>query len=294
MNSPTVAVCGSLNVDSIWLLAKMPKYHEKIRALAHGKICGGSATHTALAIASTGVDVSLIGEIQSAEDAKKFNDELSGQGIGMKGVEVGRTFRSGQSVVLLCDSDKRIITAPSSPMEPPIPTAAQLEVAEQSTWIHLAATEDKWSTAIVRHALKAGAELSIEMKGNSFPHLIKHATVAFMNSEEFKRLYNISVNQATALAFWPKIGPMCSLVVTNSGGPVHVFSPRRNGDRLHYTVEVPKLESKITNRNGAGDTFNGGFISSFIQNKDINLAIIDGQSHAAKKLTSEVFPAQPS
>lgn len=272
-----IAICGSTNLDLIWTIDAFPRSHTKIRATAHYARVGGSGAITSIysarncqtyLISQVGTDPAGVDCINALRASRVNTDYVRTTGV------------TNKAAILLAGADKRIITSPKRPtprkIEPRI-----LDLISNCSLLHIAEKADAFNSALAEHAYNMGIPVTVEMKANKNKQLLRFASGVFLNSIEYQMLTNSDISKSATRALG--LPSNAFAVITNDGGPIFLAQH----DCLD-TVQIPTLEAPIRNRNGAGDSFNGGFISHYVNSSDLVASILAGQQSAALRLTSAI------
>lgn len=284
-----IAIYGSINLDTVWILPEIPGPHTKIRALDFSVSVGGSASHTAISVANEGHHASIISDLPNDSKGLWCLEQLQKNNIDTSGINIGSIPFTGEATVLLYGSDKRIITSPKNNVPELILTSNQTRLIKTADWIHLTSSDSSRAEEILNTVLKrrlAGEKvaLSVETKGIINKKIIDHSDFAFINAQEFKNLFGFPVEKSPYENVLPLIGNRCTLIVTNEGRPIYSLKNIDLNNCKSISHPIENIDHKIVNRNGAGDTFNGGFISSYVLNNNLQESIIRGQNAAVNKL----------
>jgi adenosine kinase len=96
---------------------------------------------------------------------------------------------------------------------------------------------------------------------------------------------------AKAIAALPKSNPSRprTVVITHGAEPTLVVSAAAPEDVRSYPVHVLTQE-EITDTNGAGDAFAGGFMGALVAGKDLDAAVAAGQKLAALSVQEARVP----
>src|SRR5277367_259311 len=105
-------VLGSLNLDLVLHVPRMPAAGETLASDASATFCGGKGANQAVACARMGAAVSMIGRIGDDPAGAMLRTALTDEGIDPAGVVVTEGVASGTAAILLTpDGQNRIILA---------------------------------------------------------------------------------------------------------------------------------------------------------------------------------------
>ena len=84
---PKILVLGSLNLDLVLQVPRLPGAGETLASESSASHCGGKGANQAVACARLGASVSMIGRIGADPAGAMLRDALAAAGIGL---EIGR------------------------------------------------------------------------------------------------------------------------------------------------------------------------------------------------------------
>jgi sugar/nucleoside kinase (ribokinase family) len=265
---PKVLVFGSISVDNIWELSRIPRDHEKIDAKAMYTVVGGSGANTASWLSNFGHDVTLIGAVGDDVDSKWIISELESQKIKAKSIKRIKGKTANHAISLISGSTKRIIRQRNIDMKNISWGISELKtLINKVDHVHISSIESKTSEDISNIARSLNKSISIELNGRKMSAQRKNADVLFCNSIELKTIFNISISKLSSAGLAKMIpGFNGNLVVTNGANSVVAVTP-------HFKItEKVKKWGKIKDRTGAGDSFDAGFLSSWLTNSPENVS----------------------
>jgi sugar/nucleoside kinase (ribokinase family) len=252
-----IAIVGSVNLDTIYVLPETLAPHSKLRAESKTKSLGGSATITAAWMGRFGRSVKLYGHVGNDVEGSWCLEQLAKcPNVDCTGVEVidGET---STAVSLVNGSDKRIVTYRRSMKHRPL-ASADLTGVDHLHIVHPdgdVAFEDDLRRHLSRNPTMT---VSIELNGRTGDPYVQHADLAFANEDEVNRTFGVSFDQRNErfATMMPREGSM--LVVTcGSNGAIAIARDS--------TSSVPALQDiTVIDRTGAGDAFNAGYLTSFV------------------------------
>lgn len=107
--SSKIAVIGSINFDSTFELADLPRPGETVLSKSRTDRPGGKGANQAVAIAAQGEPVELLARVGGDGTGEHLLDYLLGRGVGVKSVEVLSDYSTGAAVVLVASSGENEI-----------------------------------------------------------------------------------------------------------------------------------------------------------------------------------------
>ena len=125
MAQPLITIIGSLNVDLITRVTRVPKAGETLLTQSYDTGCGGKGANQAVACARLSrnpndqlglVDVQMVGAVGSDAFGKELVDSLGRNGIGTAQVEERQSQQTGVAVIIVEEDtgDNRILMSPNA------------------------------------------------------------------------------------------------------------------------------------------------------------------------------------
>ncbi|GAA2011700.1 hypothetical protein JL107_06845 [Nakamurella flavida] len=251
-----VLCLGSLLLDTIAVVHRLPGEDERVEAEHIVLAGGGNASTAAVAMARLGVDVDFAGVVGDDRIGRMVLDGLAAEGVGTDHVEVRRGVETGASVVVVnTDSATRtILTRPAT-----TPTA----VPGGFDWIHV----DKVGYRALREIPDrhpTGARISLD-DGNPVPDL---------------DLGMIDLYVPTAAVLLERFGgsdPLTAARRARDAGARTVVATdgargsfALDGDAAAYAPALPVVPLSSL---GAGDVFHGALLAAVVLGRDLPEAI---------------------
>lgn len=275
-----IAVAGSISCDQIFELSEPPLAHAKIRAVSKRRCLGGSATITAAWLGKLGHSVQLFGQVGNDSDGEWCMSELAKcPNLDISNVKVlpGST---GVAVVLSSGADKRIVTFKDA-TTPRLRTIPEITGHDHLHVVH--PDNDLNFDGSLNSALKNNPRMtmSIDLNGRSGMPYLRNADIAFTNFDEVRRAFHRPFDEIkdSILNSMSTGNPV--LVVTMGSGGAASFTPGASW------TQPPKDKVEIVDRTGAGDSFNAGYLDSFLNHQPIEANLERGLAIAAKCLTGK-------
>ena len=278
MRKARVLVFGSINADEIWDLPRFPHEHEKIDAHAVANTVGGTGANTSSWLAYYGHDVTLLGAVGDDRNGEWILRDLKSQGIHTKYIQRMRKTATNHAVCMVAGRTKRISRHRSvefSKISWPREKISRL--ISHVDHVHIAAIESEMSQFIAAEAKSQGKTVSMEMNGRPMPSQRDFADLLFLNSIEYEQLFHQKLSTLTPKNFstvLPKYNG--TLVVTNGIQSIVAVNFEKR-----YALKVTKW-TVIKDRTGAGDSFDAGFISSWLATQNIDEALALGSATSSE------------
>ena len=104
-----IAVIGSLNMDLVFQLARLPLPGETMSGSDYAEHFGGKGANQAVAAARMGSDVFMIGAVGDDAFGHAMRQNLQKESIHTEGISVKSDFGSGKAVILVANGDNSIV-----------------------------------------------------------------------------------------------------------------------------------------------------------------------------------------
>lgn len=276
-----VTVVGSMNMDLVVNTDEIPRIGETILGKELLQIPGGKGANQGVAIAKLNNNITFLGKV--GKDS--FGDELL-RSMGDAGVNIDHIEREDISTgIAVINVDKEgnnnIVVIPG----------ANGRVDSEYLNRHISAFEDAdvivFQLEIPLETVKEGLRISKSLGKKTIlnpapamdldDEIIENVDILIPNEHELGRLSNIEIDdddsiiRAANVLFEKGIEEI--IVTLGSRGVLHIDN---NGHKFFKAYKV-----KAVDTTAAGDSFIGGFVSSYMEDKDMERAIDMGQKTAA-------------
>jgi len=269
MNRPKITVIGSINMDLLTGIAKMPQQGETLFGTDFAMKPGGKGANQAVAAARLGADVKFIGKVGDDALGRELLSHLKQKEIDIKHIGSESAKSTGIANVLLYNQDNRIIVVSGA--------------NEAVTPDYVAEKKD---------ALLDSDIVIMQME-------IPIETIIWC--VEFCYDYNIRVilNPAPATELPNEIWERCTFITPNeeearqlglkqfTNKLITTLGPQ--GARFQESV-IPTYRANVVDTTGAGDTFNGALAYYITKGHETEDAIL--RANAAASLAIEKLGAQ--
>jgi len=260
ISAASVVVVGSLNVDHIASVKRLPTAGETVSATSLEKRFGGKGANQALAAARHGAQVTLIGCLGDDPDGRDYRNHLRREGINCSAVNTvkggtGSAFiavdAKGENQIIVIPGANAALTAPSLKMQ-----RSRIEVAKAL----LVQLEVPLDTVIEAIKLANGREVPVVLNPSpaqaDFPWGEVTINVLIVNNGEARQIFGADADDiADELDAWKqrlKEKGVRTLVVTRGEKSTLVLTD--SGLKKVATHKVKPIDTV-----GAGDTFAGAF-----------------------------------
>ncbi|MEV0809708.1 ribokinase [Micromonospora sp. NPDC050200] len=281
MNDPVTAepgrirVIGSLNVDLTLRVATLPVPGETILTSGRAQAFGGKGGNQAVAVATLGGDVELIGVVGGDADGRRYLDNLRQRRVQVSGVEVKGAAETGVAIVLVDKTGENLIAVhpgANAALDPgwvrdqvrerhASVTIAQLEVPVEA--LEAAATALPTSETFVLNPAPMVATPTV------LAGLLSRADILVPNRKELGQLAGLS--EPTSLIevdrCVERLAFTGTIVVTLGGEGAVVYEPDQ--PRRHH----PAPTVKPVDTSGAGDAFCGALAVALAHGSGLDEAV---------------------
>ncbi|MEE6666237.1 ribokinase [Pediococcus acidilactici] len=290
-----VVVLGSLNVDRILQMDRVPEPGETLALNNQDMAGGGKGANQAIAAARSGAQTSFIGRVGADENGKFMLQQLVNSGVTTDLVAVDEDAGTGQAFVMVEKSgENRILIygGANAQLSATDVKKAQTQIAAADLMV--AQLETPVETT--QFAFQMAKELGVKTILNPAPavaklpaELLKNTDVITPNETEVEILTGIAVtDEAAMLKAAQRLHDLGVTTVIITLGSKGVFYD----DGAQHGI-VPAFKVQAVDTTAAGDTFLGALSSEL--NPDLsNLKTAIEYGNKASSLAVQKMGAQPS
>ncbi len=297
VDTPTVAVVGSLNLDTIVTVPHLPQAGGTITAEGWEMRYGGKGANQAIAACRQGAIVSMIGSVGNDAFGRPYLDYLMSLGIDVAGISLHANAGTGSALVFVNPEGENsiVVLKGANGFLTRDDVLTQSKILESAD-IVLCQLETTLEATVA--ALRRANELHKTTIFNPSPLLAEfpwgHVTIDFLivNEREAAALLGFFV-ESTSEA--PKIRAKMSglgvstIIVTRGAQPTFAIS-------AHQALKIPPTQVNVVDTVGAGDAFAGTFAVHWAQTHDllgsIRKANIAGALTTTKPGAQEAIPSR--
>ncbi|MCP3030845.1 ribokinase [Halobacillus sp. A1] len=237
MKQPKITVVGSINMDLMTTISRIPNQGETNFGDSFTMKPGGKGANQAIAAARLGGDVSLVGKVGADAMGEELVTHLKQQQINTDAIGFTANRSTGIANILLNEKDNRIMVVRGANEEVTVEYVQTFQERLKNSDIVLAQLE------------------------------IPPETAAWC--AEFCTAHGVSfiLNPAPAVKMSEQIWRNCSYITPNEEEAKLLFSKDSYADKLITTLGpegagyqgkvIPAISVKVADTTGAGDTFNG-------------------------------------
>ena len=272
-----VLVFGSLNIDNVYSLHRLPERGETLYCGSYEVHVGGKGLNQALALRKAGAQVVAAGKIGA--DGAFLTDYLSAGGVDVS--EIDRTGAFTGHTVIEVDSEgqnQMILFGGANREIAPDYCDALLERHRDAALL-LAQYETSCVAYMLEKARRAGIRTAFNPSPyvkelNGFPY--EYADIIVLNESEGLQITGETDPQAAAVALQRKNRGQ---VILTLGGRGALYCDGTG------VTEVPAFRAEAVDTTGAGDTFTGYCLQALLSGKAPREAMRIGAAAAAISVT---------
>lgn len=288
-----IIVVGSLNMDLVVHVHKMPELGETIRGSDLLTIPGGKGANQAAAAAKMGNSVLMVGRVGGDSFGSILKQNLKGLGVNTERVVLDEKASSGTAVIAVDDQGNNSIIV-SAGANGNVSTGDVENLAELIKQAKIVLLQLEVPMKVVSKIIEVAWQQKVPVVLNPSPimdlpqGLLKKVKYLVLNEIEAKSISGSEVKDIeTALAAARKIMTLgVENVVTTLGehGAVYASSD--------LSGHVPAIKVKPVDTTAAGDAFTAGFVTGMLKGFSIADAVRFG--NCAGALTATKNGAQTS
>ncbi|MEG0297344.1 MAG: ribokinase [Clostridium sp.] len=285
-----IVVVGSLNMDLVLKVDRLPKIGETLQGDNINYLIGGKGSNQAVAAARLKNNVSIIGAVGADTFGDKLLKHIGEEKINIESVKKEEASFTGIATIFKTPEDNSIVVIPGAN------DLCDIDLVEEYRAIiknaEVLVTQFEIPTATVKRALAIAKEYGVKTIVNPAPakeiddEILNNSDFITPNETEFEIISNKSLQDHSELEAemirWQNEHSTRLIVTRGSMGVSFVD----NGQVV--TVKCIKVEAVDTT--GAGDTFNGALAHCIANKIDLKEAV-DFSSRAAS-LSVTKFGAQ--
>ena len=265
------AVVGSINMDLILNMKKVPEVGENVLGTDYGYANGGKGANQATALAKLGARVKMIGKVADDSNGAKLLENLRNNNIDVSGVATDGSQTGLAAIILDGDGKNRIVVyeGANTEIEP------KRAVNDMGTDIDLLLLQFETNEEVVincvNHAVKNGITTVIDCgPAKKFSlEKMQGATILSPNESETKALTGIYPDNDENILKASKI------LEERSKAKYIVLKLGERGSALWDGNELklfPPYKSNVVDTTAAGDCFTAALALEYIRSGDIEKA----------------------
>jgi len=288
-----VVVVGSLNIDHILKVEKLPSIGETLISSSYSFSCGGKGANQAVAIARLGICVNMIGKVGEDKYGGLLVKNLSKSNVMVDDVIVCKNEKTGAAFITVDRiGNNTIIVAPGAnhklliddvrgkgkQLEGCDIVVLQMEIPKETVSYVIRLAKKMGKLVILNYAPAIDIDKSV----------LSEVDYLIVNETEFKYLVQADFELDRSEIAVNKLKEFFSgnLVVTLGDKGSVCINPEGK------ILKIPSYTAKSADSTGAGDAFIGGFTLGLVENKNLGDCAVLG--NAAGALAVDKVGAQSS
>jgi ribokinase len=284
---PSILVVGSINLDLVLKVPKLPEAGENVIGDAYIRVPGGKGANQAVAAARLGANVTFVGKIGNDADGAFLSHNLDADGVNTEFLLIDENVRTGLAVVTVdARGENDIVVFPGANLE--IEETA-LRAAFSARTYDGVLLQLETSQKIVIETCKLAHERGVPVfldagPAQPFPlEALSPVAVISPNETETLALTGIAVKSLAHADL------AASRLIQRSGASAAVLKLGENGAILRCpdgsSEHFPAFAVKAVDTTAAGDAFNAALALTYIQTGDLRAAVTAGNKAGALAAT---------
>ncbi len=277
-----ILVAGYINMDLVAYIHKPLKPGDRITANQIESIPGGMAANCACTAAKLGATVNIFGTVGIDEYGQKLLVDLQAFGVGTDWVKIDGSRNTSRCLIHVLPTGERCITSEKLNFDyTPLENYLSSSKVEEAGILHLDGYRISDCPKVAQLARSRGVLVSVDLDGidknfKTARKSLKHVDIAFMNRSTMQLLVEES-NPEKALPAISKLGPGIVVVTLGEDGAALFY-------KSHFE-SVPGHRVKVYDTIGAGDDFDGAFLSRYTLSGDPEVSLRFSNATAAISVT---------
>lgn len=269
-NEIRAAVVGSINMDIIFNMEKVPDVGDNVLGTVYGYACGGKGANQATALSRLGADTRMIGKVANDENGKTLVNNLIKNKIDISAVSMSGTQTGLAAILIDGDGKNRIIVYEGANAEIE-PSEASDAIKDIDILLVQFETAQEVVVDCVNTAIKKGIMTIIDCgPAKDFClERMRGATIITPNESETKMLTGIypdtdeNILIASRILKDRSLAKYVVLKLGDRGCSVY------DGESLNI---LPSYKADVVDTTAAGDCFTAAMALEFKRSGDIMLA----------------------
>jgi ribokinase len=282
--SPQILGLGEVVVDWVTELPHFPKRDEKIDALSESLFPGGVTGNFLVAVARLGVSCGFIGVVGDDAYGRFLIEDFKKEGVNTTYTKVKEGLKTPVNFIFVVRGEKTIIQSPHM-------YTSKLKISEldesfikKSEVLHTTIIHQELAEKAINIAKKHNVKISIDLEAqiaqrswSELKSILTQADVLIPNKEGAKKITKTKSPKRAADVLIQRGIPKVIITLGKKGALLTT-------SRIQKIIPGFKVETVI-DTTGAGDTFNGAFITAhYIKKWDAEKACSFANAAAALKI----------
>lgn len=267
-----IVVFGSLNIDMVMRVEKMPRPGDTVLCPSYQMVAGGKGANQAVAAARAGSSVKLFGKVGDDEFMHTVLSSLKKENVDLTGVEISKESSTGCAAIAVDAQGENMITVASGAnlyaRQEEIP---DFLLSSETTLLLQMETPVQENWNLIRRAKKFGAKIILNLApAQDIPRdILQSLDILVMNQIEATFLalhlkFEVVSPTVAARRIAANFGITCIVTLGNQGAVA--CSPEG-------TWEIKAMDIEAIDTTAAGDAFVGVLAASIEKNMDLPSAL---------------------
>lgn len=305
-NKKNIAVLGSINVDMVTKVPKIPHENDVVVSEGLKLVPGGKATNAAISMARLGENVHMLGRVGNDYFGEDVRSVFKRENVNIEYVDTDSFIPTGTIMIGVdAKGDNTIIVNEDANIRITRKTIDDFlkKVDDGSTKIDCFYTSLETITEIIEHAVMEFHKREVMVFCDAGPQarplpekLLKY--IDFISPNEFEAFCMTKIKVTDT-----KSAAEAALILRKKGANNIIITLGQNGAVLlekgkNEAEHFPGNKVKVVDVTAAGDAFRGAFVTSFLEDKDMRRAIkfanLAGAYAVTKLGAYDSFPTRES
>ncbi|MBA3812882.1 MAG: ribokinase [Alphaproteobacteria bacterium] len=286
-----IVIFGSLNIDMVMQVEKMPRPGETVLCPSYQMVAGGKGANQAVAAARAGASVKLFGKVGNDEFGRTVLNTLRESNTDLTGVGVSQQSSTGCAAISVDAHGENMITVASGAnLEAEEKEIPDFLLSNETTLLLQMETPVQENWNLIRRAKKFGAKIILNLAPAQDvpPDILKNLDILVMNQIEATHLalhlrFEVISPLVVARRIAANFGITCIVTLGKQGAIA--CSPEGGW-------EVKAMDIEAVDTTAAGDAFVGVLAASIEKGLDLPSAL--RRASVASGLTCLTKGAQTS
>lgn len=282
-----VVVVGSLNMDTVVSLERLPEPGETVHGLDLQKFPGGKGANQATALARLGNKVSLVGMVGDDEDGRILRERLIAEGVDDRGVIARESKHTGSAIISVDrNGNNQIIVIGGTNSEVDIPFVEEHREVLSGARYLLMQFEIPLNTVLYLIETAYNNHLPVAINPSPFHPLdeqyLRKIDLMVLNETEAGALLGEqipSIEKALNAAVAIHRKGVRQVVITLGGQGAVIC------DHTGQVEHIPTFPVKPVDTTASGDAFLGGLLHGLLEGKTLQQAVTFANAVGALTVT---------
>ena len=275
---------GEIVIDLLFRIPRFPEPDEKIYVLNSQKQAGGVTANFCVGVARQGLRVAFFGGVGDDEEGVYLRKILQQENIEDKYLFTLKSRVTPVNIVMVTkDGEKSILQSEHMRLTLPSDELVSKEIIQESRHLHLTAINYKTAFKAVKLAKELGLTTSLDLESqvveeyhDDIPRLLEFIDILLPNKRgayELSQTNDPNETSKKLLEYGPKV---IALTLGSDGVLLTTIKEQQlfNAFKIYNVIDTT----------GAGDAFNAGFVSAFLEDRSLAECVKRGQATSAIKI----------